>query len=373
MEATEQFKSIGEAFETLFDSGKRAEYDFEMNVTAVEVDADVPEANVPPDADCDMQAQREDSDVMETASDHGFSDQEDPFGHGGGHEYENWSDANNHCDICDDGNCGVKAHVAARKAQFDLRQSAPIEPMVDTASHVSEQVLGGVNEVGSNHGYGSSWQREGNAVLAEEVVGDRSDMVMTETTLPKLNSTGIRISSKRNGCASCSGPCGPLRCFRTVSTEPDCLGSAPQPDAADVLRAAVARMRAPRAESAPGVSPVGVKRRFDNARHTESRFDGRTKRAKAVQELPRNFGMVPTWLSVNPQIGNVAIHASHVPHLGWYRGLTWCWKCGSFAVAVPSLLRRECTGPGTHGNLQLARLRKGQTPRNEVPWPLDEA
>jgi len=51
VEATEQFKLVGEAFETLSDPGKRAEYDFEMNVTAVQVEADEPEANVPSDSD----------------------------------------------------------------------------------------------------------------------------------------------------------------------------------------------------------------------------------------------------------------------------------------------------------------------------------
>ena len=213
------------------------------------------------------------------------------------------------------------------------------------------------------NGYGSSGQREVNS-------GTRSNVV--EHTVTGTTVKGIRLGVKSAGCAFCSGPCGGHKCYRDVVGSSNVTNDPPD-DAADALRAAVARLKATRDNATPVVEPVGVKRRFDNARVTESRFDGRTKRAKAVHVLPRNFGMVPTWLSMDPQIGNVAIHASHVPHLGWYRGLTWCWKCGSFAVAVPSLLRRECTGPGTHGNLQLARLRKGQTPRNEVPWPLDEA
>jgi len=41
-EATEQFKLVVEAFETLSDAGKRAEYDFEMSVTAAPEQNDYP-------------------------------------------------------------------------------------------------------------------------------------------------------------------------------------------------------------------------------------------------------------------------------------------------------------------------------------------
>ena len=213
------------------------------------------------------------------------------------------------------------------------------------------------------NGYGSSGQRVANPTTRNIA----ADYDVMGTTVK-----GIRLGAKSAGCAFCSGPCGGLKCYRDEAGSSEAMDDSPD-EAADALRAAVARLKASRDNVTPVLDPVGVKRRFDNVRRTEPKFDGRTKRAKAIHLLPRNFGMVPAWLLGDPKIGNVAIHATHVPHLGWYRGVTWCWKCGSFAIAVPSLLRRECTKPGTHGNLQLARLRKGQTPRNEVPWPLDEA
>jgi hypothetical protein len=210
VEATEQFKLIGEAFETLFDPGKRAEYDFEMNVTAGQSDADEPKANVPSDSDCDMQAQREESDEMETANEpDGFSDQEDPFGHGGGHVYEDWSDAHNHCDICNDGNCGVTAHIAARKAQFDLRQAAPVSPAVVESFPVSEQDpsddvdIGGSTEGVTGHehvsdtlvnGYGSSGQREVNSgiVCPKSLVGIVFDLGVRKSVFD--NDSGFSVS-----------------------------------------------------------------------------------------------------------------------------------------------------------------------------------
>jgi hypothetical protein len=182
--------------------------------------------------------------------------------------------------------------------------------------------------------------------------------------------TGIRFRTKRSGCVTCSGPCGTLGCRCTL--EGPVSANHSTPDAADVLRAVAARLSSPAASSAPVETSSGVKRRHQAA-HLGPDYDGRKKGARASHTLPRNFGQVPDWLRIDPKIGNIAVHASHIPHLAWHRGLTWCWSCGNYAVAVPNLLRKECSTPGTAGCRQLERFRKGQTPRNTVPWPLDEA
>ena len=97
-------------------------------------------------------------------------------------------------------------------------------------------------------------------------------------------------------------------------------------------------------------------------------YDGRKKR-RVVEPLPLNFGQVPEWLSRNAAIGGTQLHESHVPHLAHYRGLTWCWRCGYFAILVPNKLTGTCKKPTVSGHRQLTRLKIGQTPRNEIEWP----
>ena len=101
---------------------------------------------------------------------------------------------------------------------------------------------------------------------------------------------------------------------------------------------------------------------------TTTSFDGRKKR-RMEEPLPPNFGQVPGWLRRRAAIGGTDIHASHVPHLGHHRGITWCWRCGFHCILVPNKLTGLCADPTVSGERQLRRLRIGQTPRNTIEWP----
>ena len=55
------------------------------------------------------------------------------------------------------------------------------------------------------------------------------------------------------------------------------------------------------------------------------------------------------------------------------RGVVWCWSCGSVATSVARGLAGECDLKITRGKQGwLNRLKKGDTPRKEMEWPLLE-
>ena len=67
----------------------------------------------------------------------------------------------------------------------------------------------------------------------------------------------------------------------------------------------------------------------------------------------------------------VPVDASH--QFGLKRGLLWCWKCGLFSATAVRGLNRACKGrPSPTSAHALERLKRGETPTPQVPWPLPE-
>ena len=109
----------------------------------------------------------------------------------------------------------------------------------------------------------------------------------------------------------------------------------------------------------------------DRARTAPTRNPARKRRRK--ETAPTNFGRVPEWLAADPSIGGAKIHPSHISHLGWHRGIVWCWVCGVYATRVPINLKGPCDGPTDAGLKALSLLRQGKTPTCKVDWPLPES
>ena len=205
---------------------------------------------------------------------------------------------------------------------------------------------------------------------------------------------------KRKPCSKCNGPCGPDNCCATMATP--CTSPAPlleqartetsstphgsqadEGQAADIFMATVLRMKTQRAaeEAAAaataaaegGTGPTSCTPPAPERKRSlvqQARVDGR-KRRRFVAPLPLSFGELPDWLRRKPAVGGVLIDNSHIAHLAWHRGITWCWSCGTFALEVPNKLRKKCKAATTAGARQLVRFRLGQTPRNEVSWVSD--
>ena len=70
------------------------------------------------------------------------------------------------------------------------------------------------------------------------------------------------------------------------------------------------------------------------------------------------------------QVGNKVAHGSH--SLAAYRGVTWCWRCGShtYGKVLHSLAKPCPSGPTEAGQGVLSRLRKGRTPKPGRDWPV---
>ena len=172
-----------------------------------------------------------------------------------------------------------------------------------------------------------------------------------------------RLAKKTKSCPVCGGSCNP-RCLASVDLARDFT-------AADSFGRALKRHRE---AATPGEGePDSKATRLTAAGSRGSKrvsYDGRCKSTGASHKAPANFGVLPTWLRANPVVGTTPVHPTH-EHLGYHRGVVWCWRCGCFAAAVPNHLRVKCDlHPSIAGARQLKRLRKGQTPRNSVDWPL---
>ena len=78
----------------------------------------------------------------------------------------------------------------------------------------------------------------------------------------------------------------------------------------------------------------------------------------------------PVALAGQIRAGRHWLHQSH--RLAAYKGVVWCWTCGSYATDEPRRLRLECQGHPAKGSFAascLSRLRKGSTPRSGMEWP----
>ena len=210
-----------------------------------------------------------------------------------------------------------------------------------------------------------------------------------------------RFGTKRKPCQKCGEPCREGCCTlnpeewedtlpdqKKAKAEAPTAGSAPNApahasdsapslggssgDAADTFMAVARRIldsrrTAQSSSTSEGAQPT-LRRSPTAALETA---DGRKRRKKQAL-LPSNFGEAPAWLRNRPMVGGAVLHSSHTPHLAWHRGITWCWRCGTFALEVPNKLRAVCEPPSVAGARQLVRLRLGLTPRNSVNWPVDE-
>ena len=204
------------------------------------------------------------------------------------------------------------------------------------------------------------------------VVKNDLQVEVTEVEPAPRGAKGVRFGKKARGCQQCSGPCG-LACRATDQN----IKAGPNDDAAAAAFAravaehkAKAQSRQAQVEAEQSTATAGSTPSCRKRERAATSYDGRRKRRRHVQAATLNFGQLPTWLRNAPRIGNVAIHETHLGHLAWHRGLVWCWQCGCTATTVPNHLRRVCEKPTVAGERQLKRLRQGQTPRNDVGWPL---
>ena len=172
---------------------------------------------------------------------------------------------------------------------------------------------------------------------------------------------GIRLSEKRKACKGCGGPCGGF-----------CYSGKSEDYAADMFMKAAMDSKRRRTEEGTGSSASASVRVENHQRPSTappSTTNGRGKRRR-LATMPLNFGKVPDWLGADPSIGGIRIHPSHQPHLGWHRGIVWCWRCGKYATRVPINLRKGCEGLTESGQKHLTQLRQGKPPSCKVSWPL---
>jgi hypothetical protein len=66
----------------------------------------------------------------------------------------------------------------------------------------------------------------------------------------------------------------------------------------------------------------------------------------------------------------IPVHPSH--SLAGGRGITWCWRCGKFAVERSVGLTTVCKEPSGYGILNLRRLRAGKPPSSLGQWPIND-
>ena len=175
-----------------------------------------------------------------------------------------------------------------------------------------------------------------------------------------------RYSTKSKPCPTCNGPCG-NRC----STEGTAAAAAATTeDVADTFLRIAKELKRKRDELASQATAPTDGTASSSSVHTVAPqlARGRAKRARKAC-APAGFGQAPAWLIANPMIGGVKIHPTHHSHLGWHRGLVWCWVCGKYATRVPIELKKRCDGLTDAGMKSLSLLRQGKPPTSKVSWP----
>ena len=174
---------------------------------------------------------------------------------------------------------------------------------------------------------------------------------------------GIRLTRKRKACSVCNGPCGG-----------DCSNNTEEIADMFLRVAAVAKRRKLQGNEAAArlaKEPTDTASSSNSTVLRPSPAVGRPKK-RTKTSAPLNFGKIPEWLAADPRVGGTTIHTSHLAHLGWHRGLVWCWKCGNYATRVPVELKTLCDGPTLAGKRAIAQLRQGKPPTGYVSWPHPE-
>ena len=99
--------------------------------------------------------------------------------------------------------------------------------------------------------------------------------------------------------------------------------------------------------------------------------------AKGLAHDPRKHGHrpCPPGALEDVLLNTTAGQKFHVTHrLGYYRGVTFCWKCGSYAAWRVQGLGGHCAGTlRGSGKYALHKLRISERPQNLNRWPLDDA
>ena len=204
----------------------------------------------------------------------------------------------------------------------------------------------------------SSDESEGMVNVHAELSDESEDL----NVIPVQSPVRVRFTRKSKGCTYCNGPClggcvHPETAAASTATpdEVESIADRFMTIARGLKREQPEAPRASVAETVPARPPPKRRR---------TRND--------VTLLPLNYGQLPDWLALEPTIGNVRIHPSHIPHLSWHRGITWCRRCGNYATVVPYLLRKLCPGGAAlAGERNLSRLARGLPPPNQPAWPED--
>ena len=195
---------------------------------------------------------------------------------------------------------------------------------------------------------------------------------------------GIRVCTKSRGCSTCKGPCGVYCCTikkcrlgphdGTVDAgapaqhrpQERSLGTNLHEEPADIfMRIALERKRLRECSMDEDIKRVKLLPCSEEAQPRKGK-----KRMRPTQ-LPAAYGRLPSWLISDPRVGGIPVHPTHKQHLGWHRGMLWCWACGRYATRTPLHLKDECEKPTEAGHNTLVRLRQGKHPYM-TPWPLPE-
>ena len=232
----------------------------------------------------------------------------------------------------------------------------------------------------------SNYKQEISQSMAQGIAAASGSFELQDGSTERLAVTkrGIRFCTKSKGCSTCDGPCGvfcgsmgklwsaPTDCdadggepIRQRQNEPTRTSSVDEEPADTFMRIALARKRQRELSM-----DEDTKRVKESPSPVESQSKKGKKRMRPVA-LPTAYGKLPSWLIKDPRVGGIPINSTHQQHLGWHRGLLWCWACGRYATRTPMQLKDDCKKPTEAGHNTLVRLRQGKHPYM-TPWPLAE-